>query len=166
MSTRANILMKDQYSKQWFYRHSDGYPSCTAESLKTFVKWLIDGKIRNNVSQGSPWLIILGNTETTEMIRDMNKTAKENPDDFGNRKYTKKDFGGGSKPAGGFMGWKVGSYEITDQRHMDICYLYTIDLEQKSVRVECYDGKGVTYSFEDFLNTSFEDDELFLERAS
>jgi hypothetical protein len=161
MSTRANILMKDGYSKQWFYRHSDGYPSCTAESLKTFVKWLVEGKIRENVSQGGSWLIVLGNNETNAMIKDMNKRDKERAKEdrsYPARKYTKKDFGGGSTPAsGGMSGWKVGAYEITDSEHGDIAYLYTIDMEKKtvSITIAYSEGDSITYSYEDFIKTDF-----------
>jgi hypothetical protein len=164
MSTRANVLIKDGRDKQWFYRHSDGYPSCTAESLKTFIKWLVDGKIRGNVGQGGSWLIILGNNETNKMIKDMNKEdkerAKKNPD-FAPRKYTSKDFGGSAKPSVGYSGWKVGAYEITTEQHGDIAYLYTIDMEKETVRVECPYNKESksTYTYEQFINTDFSQNE-------
>jgi hypothetical protein len=73
MSTRANILVKDEDTTQWFYRHSDGYPSVTAQSLQQFIQMLVNDEIRNNVSQGSPWLIVLGHREYNEMNLDMYK---------------------------------------------------------------------------------------------
>ena len=63
MSTRANILIKDEYDQLWFYRHSDGYPEGTLPTLEKFLDWVKSGKIRNNVSQAAGWFIILGNAE-------------------------------------------------------------------------------------------------------
>lgn len=139
MSTRCNILVKDRYQKQWFYRHSDGYPSCTAESLKTFIRWMVDGLIRKEVSQGSSWLIVLGNTE-----------------------YAKDDLCSGREPSGGLSGWKVGAYEVTDGKHGDIAYLYTIDLQKETVKVERIYGDKIsnTYSFADFLEHDFEGEDF------
>lgn len=62
MSTRANILIKDKYDKQMFYRHSDGYPT-GQKSLLTFMQLVKEGKLRDNVEQSSGWLIILGHEE-------------------------------------------------------------------------------------------------------
>lgn len=133
MSTRCNVLIKDKYDEQWFYRHSDGYPSVTAESLKTFVGWVNEGRIRNNVCQGSGWLIILGNVEYS----DMNDESKER--------------GFMSEPgADSYSGWKVGAYEITTGKHGDITHLYEIDLDAKTVKVD-----DKEYTFEDFLKTDF-----------
>lgn len=133
MSTRANVLVKDKYNEQWFYRHADGYPACTAESMKLFIQWLVDGKVRDNVSQGSPWLIVLGNQE-----------------------YADDNTGGGKEPTGGMFGWKVGAYELTDNQHGDIEYLYTIDMNEKTVTIEqVYAEKKNEYSFEEFLKTDF-----------
>lgn len=59
MSTRCNIVIKDDYgSELWFYRHSDGYPECAGESLKEFCQGYASGKLRNNVEQSSGWLIL------------------------------------------------------------------------------------------------------------
>lgn len=159
MSTRCNILVTDEYSKQWFYRHSDGYPSCTAESLKTFIKWFVEGKTRKSVQQGASWLIILGNRETNQEIADMKRRNKERiangEEPFFS--FTHKTSGGGSKPVGGSMGWKVGAYEITDSEHGDIEYLYTIDLKKETVQIESknYPERNQKYSFTDFLKEDF-----------
>lgn len=133
MSTRCNVLIKDKYDEQWFYRHSDGYPSVTAESLKTFVGWVNEGRIRNNVCQGSGWLIILGNVEYSDM------------DDESKERGFMPEPGKGS-----YSGWKVGAYEITTGQHGDIAHMYTIDLDAKVVDVD-----GKMYTFEDFLKTDF-----------
>ena len=60
MSTRANIVIKDEYSELWFYRHSDGYPEGTLPTLTEFLDAVKAGLIRNNVSQAAGWLIIIG----------------------------------------------------------------------------------------------------------
>lgn len=64
MSTNAVIIIEDKLGNtQYFYRHSDGYPPFCGESLKTFLRWLIDKRIRDNTSQAAGWLIMLGNSE-------------------------------------------------------------------------------------------------------
>jgi len=134
MSTRCNVLVTDEYSKQWFYRHSDGYPSCTAESLKKFIQYIEDNKIRPSVSQGSPWLIVLGHNEYAE---DEGTTTAD--------------------PSGGAFGWKVGAYELTNEKHGDIEWLYTINLKDKKITVESiYGEKKKTMSFKQFLKSKSE----------
>lgn len=128
MSTRANIVIKDGSEKLFFYRHSDGYPEGTMPTLNIFMKWLKNQTIRNGISQGSGWLILLGaleyatipNCVVTEKEADL--STIETPSD-----------------------WKVGAYEPTTGIHGDIEYLYIIDLVQKTV--ECFedwteDGDG------------------------
>lgn len=129
MSTRANILIKDKFTEQWFYRHSDGYPSETTKTLKKFVSWLNDGLIRDNVGQSSGWLIIIGNKE------------------YGLSEPSLSD---------SFSGWKVGAYEITNKEHCDIEYLYIIDLFEKIVKIsDVYDNKSTIYTYDEFLNANF-----------
>jgi hypothetical protein len=134
MSTRANILFTDEYGdKQWYYRHSDGYPEVTAKSLQTFVRWVVSGKIRDNISQGSGWLIILGN-----------------------REYAKDDMCGLEPRSEGYSGWKVGAYEPTTDQHGDIEWLYTVDLKEKTVTVKgLYEELQNKYTFEEFLDHEF-----------
>jgi hypothetical protein len=108
MSIRANIIIKDRYTKLYFYRHSDGYPEVTRESLNVFMNWLKDGKIRDNVNQAAGWLIILGNDEY--------------------------EVGNEPKGVDGFN-WKVGAYEPTTGLHGDIDYLYVIDLEKETLEI-------------------------------
>ncbi len=112
MSTRANIIIKDKHSKLYFYRHSDGYPEVTMESLKGFCG-MYHNQLRNNVSQSSGWLILLGAVE------------------YG--------FKGEIQNNDKFSGWKVGAYEPTTGIHGDIEYLYVIDLEKESL--SCYQIK-------------------------
>ena len=134
MSTRANILVKDNYDELWFYRHSDGYPSCTAESLKTFVGWVNEGKIRNNANQASGWLVLTGHKE-----------------------YLETDAEPLAPTSSGYSGWKCGAYEPTSGQHGDIEYLYTIHLEEKTVKVlRLYGDEETTYSFDEFLSKDFQ----------
>ncbi len=109
MSTRANVLIKDDHDELWFYRHSDGYPECTKTSLEVFMGWLKDGRIRNNVGQAAGWLILLGADE----YQQGNVPLKE-----------------------GYSGWKCGAYEPTTGQHGDIEYLYTIDLNKQTLEVK------------------------------
>ncbi len=111
MSTRCNVIIKDQDSELIFYRHSDGYPSCIIPSLEKLMGWLKSDLIRDNVSQFSGWLIRLGASEY------------EAP----------------SEPSGGFAGWKVGAYEPTTAIHGDIAYLYVIDLVDKKIYIDGQD---------------------------
>jgi hypothetical protein len=109
MSTRANIIIKDKYSTLFFYRHSDGYPECTGEDLKEFVKGYDrktgPGHMRSNVSQSAGWLIVRGYEEYLQF--------KGEPG----------------------MGWKVGAYEPTEGLHWDVEYIYIINLEEQ--KLEC-----------------------------
>ncbi len=110
MSTRANILIKDEDGMLYFYRHSDGYPESTGEDLKEFVKGYQTGAMRLDLGQSAGWLIIRGHKEY-----------------FGEN----QTFTGSPNPLDRSYGWKVGAYEPTTDIHGDIDYLYTIDLENK-----------------------------------
>ena len=46
MSTRANIKISDDWDSLWFYRHSDGYPSGVRKTLRKFIGWVVEGRIR------------------------------------------------------------------------------------------------------------------------
>lgn len=128
MSTRCNVLVKDNYSKIWIYRHSDGYPSGVHPTLSVFIQNIIDGKIRDNPGQSAGWLILLG--------------AKE---------YDV------SLPSKTISGWKCGAYEPTCGEHGDIEYLYTVDLENRTVKIS--GSKNITYSFEDYVKLGANEDE-------
>ena len=126
MSTRANIILKDSYGDELvFYRHSDGYPSCCGEVLNKFCELGKADKIRNNVSQASGWLILLGAVEYKTLT----------PSSFEGEKY-KVD---ALKPTD----WKCGAFEPTTEIHGDIDYLYIVDLNTWTVDVQDF-GK-MTY---------------------
>lgn len=124
MSTRANIVIKDQYDELWFYRHSDGYPEGTMPTLEKFLGWVKEGKIRNNPQQAAGWLIMIGALENNKRYvwKDGNLTRIELSADQLLEPLNDN--------------WKVGAYEPSTGQHGDIEYLYTIDLDKKTITVE------------------------------
>lgn len=117
MSTRAQIIVKDADSEQWFYRHSDGYPEGTMPTLEKFLGWIKDKRIRDNVEQSCGWLVLIGHQEYLE--------------------YAEGD--GPFEPGHdiNMSGWKAGAYEpCAPVRHGDIEYLYTIDLSKRTIMHE------------------------------
>ena len=109
MSTRANIVVKSDRDKLIFYRHSDGYPEGTMPLLVEFMEKVKSGEIRDNVSQSAGWLIELGRREMMECFSD--KIPQ-------------------------YYKWKVGFIEPTTCIHGDIEYLYTIDLDKKTIKLK------------------------------
>lgn len=114
MSTRANIIIKDDTDSLIFYRHSDGYPEVTLESLRVFADNYKNEIFRKNAMQSAGWLIVHGHKEY----------KKEDGD---------TDFCEPNK--NGFSKWKVGAYEPTPELHGDIEYLYVIDVLQNYISV-------------------------------
>lgn len=122
MSTRANIVITDNYGDElWFYRHWDGYPEVTAESLNRFLAWVKDGKIRQNANQSAGWLVILG------AIEDGIKVVGDSID-----LYSPSD-------------WKCGAYEPTTGIHGDIEWLYVVDVSECTLKAYTeWDEDGAT----------------------
>lgn len=120
MSTRANIIIKDDYGKLYFYRHSDGYPEGTMPTLNKFLELVKTDKIRDNVGQSAGWLIVIGAIEfqTVDAKLFDNPKNKFNPENV-------SQFSPGD--------WQVGAYEPTTGIHGDIEYLYVIDLDTKEI---------------------------------
>lgn len=123
MSTRCIVFVKDEYSHLLFYRHSDGYPSATGESLKTFLRWLIEGRIRDNASQASGWLVLLGAAEYDKWY------------DAAKRQWIDKEDLSTPLPAssGASIGWKCGAYEPCSEVPGDIEYVYVVDLQARTI---------------------------------
>jgi len=109
MSTRANIIIQDEYDKLYFYRHYDGDPETTMSSLKEFCD-MYKNQLRSNVEQSAGWLILKGAVE------------------YG--------FTGDFKKRNDLYDWKVGAYEPATNIYGDIEYLYVIDLVDK--QLQCY----------------------------
>lgn len=110
MSTRCNIKVKEGKDVLWFYRHSDGYPEGAMPTLKKFVDLMKSKKIRNNISQASGWLILLGAEEYGQSVDKLEPMTS--------------------------YSWKCGSIEPTTGQHGDIEYLYTIDLEKLTITIK------------------------------
>ena len=123
MSTRANIIVKDDYGQVIFYRHSDGYPEGTLPTLNKFLDLVKSGKVRDNVSQSCGWLVVLGALEYGTIKPEMICKKYDTPD---------------IKPQieGNGVDWKVGAYEPADALSGDIEYLYTVDLMEKEIEIE------------------------------
>ena len=130
MSTRANVIIKDSFGQDIiFYRHSDGYPEGTEPTLKKFLQLVKDGTIRDNVSQASGWLVIIGHEEYRgkQLKFDCSGEKFKHSEvviPLGLESFDHVDAG---------MSWKVGSYEPTTYISEDAEYLYTIDLEKKTL---------------------------------
>jgi len=108
MGTRCNINITDANgSELWIYRHSDGYPEQVLPQLNELMNKVKEGLLRDNVSQFTGWLIVIGNKE-------YNRT----------RNLPKRQ---------GFNSWKCGAYEPTTGEHGDIDFMYWVNLEHKTV---------------------------------
>lgn len=111
MSTRANVKITDGSQTIWLYRHSDGYPSATGIDVAEFCMGYVTEKMRTDPMQSAGWLIVRGNLE-------LNKDGRSS-----------------------YASWKVGHYEPTDQKHGDIEWLYTIDLDRMEFIVQESNGE-------------------------
>jgi len=124
MSTRCQVIIKDNHNELWFYRHSDGYPEGTMPTLEKFLNYVKEGIIRDNVEQAGGWLILFGAMEygiNTEFVKGKWVDTPKTLDEL----FT---------PKGGISGWKCGAFEPSvPQEHGDIRYLYTIDLVKKTI---------------------------------
>lgn len=128
MSTRCNVVITDGHSTLWFYRHSDGYPSVTATSLKTFLRWRIEGKIRDNVGQAAGWLVLLGAMEYQTLPGDAFSQHGKKWYDWDQEAIN------ATLVAFSPENWQCGAYQPTTGEHGDIEYLYVIDLMAKEIR--------------------------------
>ena len=122
MSTRCNIIIKDQYDQLIFYRHSDGYPSVTLNSLCKFMQWIKEGKLRGNIEQSAGWIIALGMKEYSTTLERNEKTGHLED-------IPKKDLFSPGDSANG-LSWQIGSYEPSTGIHRDIEYLYTLTIDK------------------------------------
>lgn len=123
MSTRAQIIVKDERQELWFYRHSDGYPDGALPLLEKFLNYVKDGSIRVNVEQAGGWLILLGADEYNEKY------------DSKSGKFVKKETLVVPNKEDLCAGWKCGSIEpcACNRQHDDIQYLYTVNLVDKTI---------------------------------
>ena len=152
MSTRAGIIVTDGSDSIHFYRHSDGYPKGTMPTLRQFLNLVKKGLIRNNVSQASGWLILIGaksyNYELVKVCTKCGTPLKKNKkkricskcksdvfehvekdlplEAIFNPKHKNRMFG---------TEWKVGAYELTPNvnLHGDLAYIYTVDIKELTI---------------------------------
>jgi hypothetical protein len=129
MSTRCNIIIKGCQDQLIFYRHSDGYPEGALPTLKKFMSWVKDGKIRDDLCQAAGWLILIGAEEYGSVYE-------------GGGKYKPKKSLTEPDPNDNYSGWRAGSYEPTTGIHGDIEYLYTLDLDEKTILVQSVLDRG------------------------
>jgi hypothetical protein len=127
MSTRCNVRIKDKQGDELlFYRHSDGYPEGALPTLKTFMQWVADGKIRSNVEQASGWLILIG-------AKEYDTRYERQPD--GSYKDVKKENLLEPDLHDHGYEWKCGAYEPSVCIHGDIEFLYTLDLHELTITI-------------------------------
>lgn len=122
MSTRANVILREPYSKDinrgkridelMFYRHSDGYPAGVLPTLEKLSDWIKRGVVRNNLMQVAGWLVILGAMEYNAIPEFeaqngycINTDTIKDPED-----------------------WKVGAYEPCTGLVGNIEYVYVMDI--------------------------------------
>ena len=103
MSTRCNVVIKDSYGDELIFYR---HSDGYPEGVKESLNTFL-----NMVKQG--------------LIRDNAVQSAGHLILIGHEEYNK--FKNGS------MGWKVGAYEPTTRIHDDIEFLYTIDLEKKTI---------------------------------
>jgi len=144
MGTRCQVIVRDSDGgEQWFYRHSDGYPSGVKPTLLKFVELVENGKIRDNVEQGAGWLILLGAIEYQTI----------GPDAF--LETDKRDFGHDRKKVSEVIksldpdDWKCGAYEpcVCKGPHGDIAHLYLVDLSEPALYEVGLGDNGKEFSF-------------------
>jgi hypothetical protein len=138
MSTRANIIVKDQYGELIFYRHSDGYPKGAMPTLEKFLQYVKENRIRDNVEQAAGWLIILGREEYREAYKNESWANTKFDGEPSKPSHARNDGYGGND-------WKVGAIEPATCIHGDIEYLYVIDLDKKTIR-HCEAGMDGDYN--------------------
>ena len=115
MSTRSTIIVTDNSETLYFYRHSDGYPKSVMPILNKLIDQVKSGKLRDNTSQFSGWLIIEGQKE----MDNMNKLF--------------------SKDVISTMDWKSSTIEPIGYVYEDSEYIYTVDLENKTVKYQTHE---------------------------
>lgn len=133
MSTRANVIIKDECDELIFYRHSDGYPEGTLPTLEKLLTWVKDGRIRDNVGQAAGWLILIGAEEYRDILGDDVTKPRENVCEPG-RPYSA-------------YGWKCGAYEPETAISDDSEFLYVVDLAARAIHIEGQNGYVYEGSF-------------------
>ena len=121
MSTRAKVVIKDDHSEQYFYRHSDGYPDGALPTLKKFMNYIKTGQIRDNTMQSAGWLVLLGAQEYSDYW------DHKGPMNAEKKSKTKEEI---LEP---IIDWKCGAYEPSTDNVGWCDYVYIIDLVKKEL---------------------------------
>jgi hypothetical protein len=135
MPKGANIILSETHSynskngrnvtktKQlFFYRQSDGNPERVLPVLRVFMKWVMEGKLRNNLSQCAGWLTILGAIEYNNIPKYLYFKEKLGYAELNTILMPKI--------------WKCGGFEPTTGIHGEIEYLYEIDINNLELSVK------------------------------
>lgn len=130
MSTRCNVIIKDDYDKIFFVRYCDGDPIGVLPSLKKFMLWIQNGNIRNNAIQAAGWLILIGAKEYENVyVGGGNWKKKETitePYEINNK----------TEGLLSNYGWQCGAYDIVPALTKNIEYIYTLDLIDLKITIQ------------------------------
>ena len=135
MPKGANIILSETHSynskngknitktkKLFFYRQSEGNPERVLPVLNVFIKWIREGKLRNNLGQCAGWLTILGAIEYNNIPKYLYFKEKLGYAEL-NTILTPRI-------------WKCGGFEPTTGIHGDIEYLYELDINNLDLNVK------------------------------
>lgn len=135
MPKGANIILSETHSynskngrtitktKQlFFYRQSDGNPERVLPVLRVFMKWIMEGKLRNNLSQCAGWLTILGAIEYNNIPKYLYFKEKLGYAELNTILMPRI--------------WKCGGFEPTTGIHGEIEYLYEININNLELSVK------------------------------
>jgi len=135
MAIRANIVLTDTHTynsksslkivktKQLiFYRKTDGNPEAIMPVLQVFLKWIMEGRLRNNLGRAGVWLVLLGGIENNVIPKFLSFKDKLGPDEL--KKLPLPNF------------WKCGSFEPAASLSGDIDFLYEIDIKEVKLTIK------------------------------
>jgi hypothetical protein len=152
MPKGANIILSESHSynskngrnitktKQlFFYRQSDGNPERVLPVLRVYMKWIREGKLRNNLGKCAGWLTILGAIEYNNIPKYLYFKEKLGYVELNTILMPRN--------------WRCGGFEPATGIHGDIEYLYEIDINNLELTVKkvsyTFDGQQM---FEDYEN--------------
>ena len=158
MPKGANIILSETHSynskngrnitktKQlFFYRQSDGNPEGILPVLQVFMKWIREGKLRNNIGQCAGWLTILGAIEYNNIPKYLYFKDRLGSVELNTILMPKI--------------WKCGGFEPTTGLHGDIEYLYEIDINNLELTVKkvsyTSDGQQIFEKYDKDVNSAF-----------
>lgn len=159
MSTRCQVVVKDQYNEIWFYRHSDGYPSGVADTLLKFLELVKSGKIRDNAEQSAGWLVILGAVEyqrcDPEWFSEAGRLKAAGEPSYMRVGAEVSKALASVTTEGAQKDFKVGAYEpcSTGCVHSDIEHFYLVDLTVPEAYAVALEGLSPNFERRTVLST-------------